>query len=93
MATWKEALLNQGLRLLGDPRVAKVMQDERIMRAVMQTAGLPARLQTFTTEQVDRLLAALAVAKEQEVDDLRRTVRRLEEEVARLRREVGGERR
>jgi len=42
-------------------------------------------VQTFTAEQVERIAKSMALATEDEVKDLRRTVRRLEEEVSRLR--------
>ena len=92
MASLKDTLVSQGMKLMSDPRVAKVMQDPRVLRAVVKAAGLPGRLQTFTREQVERLVATMELAKEEEVADLRRTVRRLEEEVTRLRREVGAPR-
>jgi polyhydroxyalkanoate synthesis regulator phasin len=90
MATLKDTLVSQGLKLMSDPRVTKWMQDERVMRAVMKAAGLPAKVQSFTAEQLDRMVKAMDLAKEDEVNDLRRAVRRLEDEVARMRREGGG---
>jgi hypothetical protein len=83
----KKSLMKQGMKLMSDPRVMKLMQDERVMKAVMQVMSMPGKMQTFTTEQVERLAKAMALATEDEVKDLRRTVRRLEEEVTRLQRD------
>ena len=62
----KKTLMKQGMKMMGDPRVQKLMQDERVMKALMQ---------------------AMSLATEDEVNDLKRTVRRLEDEIARLERE------
>ena len=64
--------------------VLKLMQDERVMKAVMQMMSVPGMVQAFSQEQVERLAKSMALATEDEVKDLKRTVRRLEEEVARL---------
>jgi hypothetical protein len=89
MSTLKKTLLKQGMKLMTDPRVQKLMQDERVMKAVMQMMSMPGKVQTFTAEQVERLAKAMSLATEDEVKDLKRTVRRLEEEIARLEKHGG----
>ncbi len=84
MSSIKKTLLQQGMKLITDPRVMKVMQDERVMKAVMQMMSMPGKVQTFTNDQVERLAKAMSLATEDEVNDLKRQVRRLEEEVVRL---------
>jgi hypothetical protein len=84
MSSIKKTLLKQGMKLMTDPRVMKIMQDERVMKAVMQMVSMPGKVQTFTSEQVERLAKAMSLATEDEVNDLKRQVRRLEEELARL---------
>lgn len=83
----KKQLMNRGMKLMTDPRVMKLMQDPRVMKAVMTAMSVPGKVQSFGTEQVEKIAKAMALATEDEVDDLKRTVRSLEEEVARLRRE------
>jgi hypothetical protein len=73
------------MKIMADPRVMKLMQDERVMKAVMTAMSVPGKVQTFTREQVENIAKAMALATEGEVKDLKRTVRRLEEEVERLR--------
>jgi hypothetical protein len=85
MSTLKKNLLKHGMKLMTDPRVMKLMQDERVMKAVMAAMSVPGKVQTFTTEQVQNLAKAMALATEDEVKDLKRTVRRLEEELERMR--------
>jgi len=84
MASLKKSILKQGMKLMTDPRVTKLMQDERVMKAVMTAMSMPGKVQSFTHEQAERVAKAMALATEDEVKDLRRTVRRLEEEIARI---------
>jgi hypothetical protein len=90
MSSLKKNLMQQGMKLMSDPRVLKLMQDERVMKAVMQMMAVPGKVQTFTQEQVERLVKSMALATEDEVKDLKRTVRRLEEEIARMKHAEGG---
>jgi hypothetical protein len=87
MSEFKKSILKQGMKLMSDPRVLKLMQDERVMGALMQVMNAPGRVQSFTTEQVEKLAKAMSLATEDEVNDLKRQVRRLEEEVSRLERD------
>jgi len=88
MASLKQTLVSQGMKLISDPRVMKLMQDPRVMKAVMGAMSVPGKVQTFTTEGAEKIAKAMALATEDEVKDLQRTVRRLEEEVARLQKEA-----
>jgi hypothetical protein len=83
----KKEVMKRGMQLMTDPRVLKLMQDERVMKAVMQMMSMPGKVQNFTQDQVEKLAKAMSLATEDEVKDLKRTVKRLEEEVARLEKE------
>jgi hypothetical protein len=83
----KKTLIQQGMKMFSDPRVQKVIQDERVMKAMMQMMQVPGKVQTFSAEQVEKLARAMSLATEDEVNDLKRTVRRLEEEIARIERD------
>jgi hypothetical protein len=87
MSSLKKTLMQQGMKLMTDPRVMKLMQDERVMKAMMTAMSVPGKAQTFAREQLENVAKAMALATEGEVKDLRRTVRKLEEEVARMRAE------
>ena len=90
MSSWKKALVDRGVKLMTDPRVMKLMQDERFTRALMMAMSVPGKAQTFMRERAENLAKAMALATEDEVKDLQRTVRRLEDELAQIRREPGG---
>ncbi len=87
MSTLKKNLLQQGMKLMTDPRVMKLMQDPRVMKALMQMMSMPGKVQNFTHDQVEKLAKAMSLATEDEVKDLKRTVKRLEDEVSRLERD------
>ena len=84
MSSFKKTLMKQGMKLMTDPRVMKLMQDERVMKAVMQMMTVPGKVTSFTNEQIEKLAKAMSLATEDEVKDLKRQIRRLEEEVSRL---------
>ena len=84
MSSIKKTLMKQGMKLMTDPRVMKMMPDERVMKAVMQMMTVPGKVTTFTNEQIEKLAKAMSLATEDEVKDLKRQIRRLEEEVSRL---------
>ena len=79
--SFKNLLMKQGMRVMSDPRVLRWMADPRFMKTVMQLMAVPGKVQSFTQDHVEKLAKAMALATEDEVKDLRRTVRRLEEEV------------
>jgi hypothetical protein len=83
----KKTIMKQGMKLMSDPRVMKLMQDERVMKAVMAAMSVPGKVETFSKEQVERIAKAMALATQDEVKDLKRTVRKLEEELSRMNRE------
>ena len=85
----KKTMMKQGMKLMSDPRVMKLMQDERFMKAVMTLMGVPGRVSTFAQDQSGRFAKAMDLATEQEVKDLRRTVRSLEEQLADLKKQSG----
>jgi hypothetical protein len=63
------------------------MQDERLMKAVMAAMSVPGKAQSFAKEHLDGVVKAMSLATEAEVKDLRRTVRKLEDEIASIRAE------
>jgi hypothetical protein len=87
MGALKDRLLKQGMKWMSDPRVMKLMQDERLMKAVMTAASMPGRAQGLAKDAKESLARAMALATEGEVNDLRRTLRKLEDELARMKRD------
>jgi hypothetical protein len=86
----KEKILSEGMRLAANPNVAKVMQDERVMKLVLTAASMPGRLSSYTNEQKEAFAKAMGLATADEVRDLKRTVASLEQTVAKLRTKLQG---
>ena len=80
----KEKLMSEGMRLAGNPHVARVMQDERLMKVVVAAMSMPGRVTAFTAEQKETFAKTMGLATADEVRDLKRTIAALEREVARL---------
>jgi hypothetical protein len=87
----KQELLSRAMRLVQDPRVIKAMQDPRVMQAMLGAIQLRARMQQNVESGVQRLAKNLNLATEAEVRELRRLVRRLEQELAAEREQQGDE--
>jgi len=84
----KNAALRYGIKLMSDPHVMKFMQDERLMKATMVAMSIPGRLSGAVQEHGDRLAHVLSFATEQEMRNLRRTVRSLEDQIVELKHEL-----
>src|SRR5689334_23388521 len=77
----KQQLVNQALKLMQDPRVAKAMQNPKLVQGMMSALQLRAKMQTNIESQVQKVAKSLNLATGAEVRELRRTVRRLEREL------------
>jgi polyhydroxyalkanoate synthesis regulator phasin len=84
----KDKVLEEGMKLASHPAIAPILQDERFMKLFMAALAMPGRIEQLTDEQRANLVRVLGVATKDEVADLRRAVRSLEDEVARLRAEL-----
>ncbi|MBW2454308.1 MAG: hypothetical protein JRI68_07350 [Deltaproteobacteria bacterium] len=85
----KDKVVTEGMKLATHPRVAPLLQDERFMRLFMTALSVPGKLSELTDEQRENFIKVLGLAKAQDVADLKRTVRALEDELGRLRAELG----
>jgi hypothetical protein len=81
----KDKVMAEGLKLATNPQVAKLMQDERVMKLVMSAVSMPGKVQTFTTEQKEAFAKMMGLATHDEVRDLKRQLAALEQEIAELR--------
>ena len=84
----KDNVKKKGLELMGDPRVAKLMQNEQFMKAMMTIVQVPGKVNTFTTEQTERFAKTMRLATADEVKSLKRQVKSLEADVARLKKKL-----
>lgn len=82
---WKQQLLNKALVLLQDPRVAKVVQDPRVMSGIVGAMRLRSDVERSLNERWKQLAKVLHLASEDEIRELQRAVARLEQELERTR--------
>jgi len=83
----KDKVVSESLKLASHPAVAQLVRDERFMKLLMAALSVPGKLEQITEAQRERFIDAMGLASRQEVDDLKRSVRSLETELGRLRRE------
>lgn len=74
----RDRALREGLKLLRDPRVQKLMQDPRAGRLVMEALQLPGRVEGAFAEQGRKIARRFKLATRDEVDALKGTIRGLE---------------
>jgi hypothetical protein len=80
----KDRILARGAGLATNPALAGLVQDERFMRLVVLALSVPGRVATFTTEQKERFAKEMGLATSDEVRELKRQVKALQDEVRRL---------
>ncbi|HEX5632547.1 MAG TPA: hypothetical protein VFX50_04935 [Gemmatimonadales bacterium] len=81
----KDRVMEEGLKLASHPAVAPILQDERFMKLFVAALSVPGRLEQITEEQRDNFVRAFGLATKEDVDNLKRAIRSLEDEVTRLR--------
>jgi uncharacterized protein YceH (UPF0502 family) len=81
----KDKVMAEGMKLATNPQVAKLMQDERVMKLVMSAVSMPGKVQSFTAEQKEAFAKMMGLATQDEVRDLKRQIAALERELADLR--------
>jgi len=81
----KDRVMGEAMKLVSHPSVAPLLQDERLMKLVMNALSVPGKINDITEEQKANFIRLMGLATREEVEDLKRTVRSLEDELARLR--------
>jgi len=84
----KKSLMEQGMKMLADPRVMKLMQNEQFMKAMMTAISMPGKIDGFTKEHAEKFAKRMSLATAEEVRDLKRTIRSLEDQIAEIKRDA-----
>lgn len=88
----KKEMMKKGMQMMGDPRVAKLMQNPQVMKLMGAAFQVPGKVEAFTNEQARNLASALRLATAEDMKDLQRAVKRLEREVEKLHQQLGRQR-
>lgn len=85
MPDWKSKLQQEGVKLLGDPRVQEVLKDERVVKGMMRVMQLRTDVQEKVEKSVEDVARSLNLATADEVKDLRRQLKKMERELEKAR--------
>ena len=78
----KDKVVGQAMRLISDPRISRVMGDQRVMSAAMKAGGVGGSIKA-ELDRATRFAAGLfGVATQEEVSELRSTIQALEDNFA-----------
>ena len=89
----KKMVMERGMKLMSDPRVMKLMSNPKVMNFVMKGFQLRGKAQASIDEKVKALAKTLKLATREEVADLKRTIRVLEEQLRQLQSEADSKKR
>lgn len=68
----------------------KLMQDERVMKAVMGAFQFRGKVQESFDQRVEQVAKSLNLVTKSEIRDLKRTIRKLEQELEKNKKEAKG---
>jgi septal ring factor EnvC (AmiA/AmiB activator) len=77
----KEFLKKRGMELMQDPKVTKLVQDERVMKVAMQAFQLRGKVQEQIDGNVEKVAKSLGLVTKNDVRELKRTIKKLETEL------------
>ncbi len=78
----KDVVVGRALRVMSDPRISRVMGDERVMNVAMKAVGLGGTIKS-ELDRASRFAAGLfGLATQEEVSVLRSTIQTLEDNLA-----------
>jgi transcriptional regulator NrdR family protein len=84
----KSLIKQQRQKLLQDPRVAALMQDERVIKGMMKALQMRQQAQQRLEQRVEELAGSLNIATKNELQELKRTLRKMEKELQKAKSEV-----
>jgi hypothetical protein len=82
MDTVKDRMVGQAMRFMSDPRVSRLMGDQRVMNVAMKAVGLGGSVKAELDRATRFAAGLLGFATQEEVSVLRSTVQALEDNLA-----------
>lgn len=79
----KSFLKKRSVELMQDPKVTKLMQDERVMKVAMQAFQLRGKVQEQVDQNVEKAAKSLGLVTKAEARELKRAIKKLETELKR----------
>jgi hypothetical protein len=84
LATLRDAVIGQAMRVATDPRLTKVASSPRVMNAAMRALSLGGAVKNEVSKVTRVAAGVFGIATEEEVASLRSTIQTLEDTVATL---------
>jgi predicted glycosyl hydrolase (DUF1957 family) len=84
----KKSMMQQGMKLLTNPKVMKMMADPRVMKGLMKAMELKGKLQSDIDARLREVAGVLNLATRQEVAALQQTLRQVEAQVEQVSKSV-----
>jgi hypothetical protein len=78
----KEKVVGQAMRLISDPRISRVMGDQRVMNVAMKAVGVGGSIKAELDRATRFAAGLLGFATQEEVSALRSTIQTLEDNLA-----------
>lgn len=85
----KDRVVGQAMRLMSDPRISRMMGDQRVMNVAMKAVGIGGSLKAELDRATRFAAGVLGFATQEEVSALRSTIQALEDNVAILESRAG----
>jgi cell division FtsZ-interacting protein ZapD len=86
----KRFLQEQGMKLMSDPRIGKLLQDERVMKTMMQAFQLKGKVQESFDQRVESIAKMFNLATKSEMRELKRALRKMEGELEKAKKNAAG---
>lgn len=84
----RKVLMEQGTRVLQDPRFSRALQDDRVVKVITRALRLRGDLEDGFDARVERLAKTFHLATQKDIRDMKRSMRRHTRELARAKREA-----
>lgn len=78
----KDRVVGQAMRLMSDPRLSRVMGDQRVMNVAMKAVGVGGSIKAELDRATRFAAGVLGFATQEEVSALRSTIQALEDNLA-----------
>ncbi len=74
----KKKMLNKGMELMASPAVGKLMQNEKVGVVLEKAMTVPFKVSGAVASHKERLVSMFDLATQDDVDEIKRTVSRME---------------
>jgi hypothetical protein len=77
-STLKDKMMAKGLQLMQSPMVGKIMENEKVGIALTKAMNVPLKLTASLNAQKERFVTLFDLATQQDMDELRRALSKVE---------------